>query len=354
MRNANRSRVMVVAPGRMTRGGITAVVNAYATHAVWKKWDCMWIETHSDRNIYQKLFYFLRAVGRFMVLLPAYDIIHIHFSEPVSAVRKLFFMVPARILRKKIILHFHSFSPDTTIRSRFASLYRWMFRRADQVVVLSETWKEQVCATCGRDLPIQVIYNPAFIQRQGTEIRQPYILFAGTLNGRKGYADLIRAFSKISGKHQGWNLVLAGNGELDEADALSSELGVRDRVVLPGWVHGKNKEDLFNHAGIFCLPSYAEGFPMAVIDAMAHRVPVISTPVGGITDIFTESNDLMLVPPGRPDELAMKLDLMIAHPGMRQNMAVAAYGKIERFFDLDLVAGQLDQLYGNLGRKVHA
>lgn len=206
--------------------------------------------------------------------------------------------------------------------------------------------------TCGEHLPIEVIYNPALVREDVSRPREEYILFAGTLNERKGYSDLIRAFSMIADKHPTWKLVLAGNGELAEADALSLKLGVRDRVVLPGWVSGREKEELFNRASVFCLPSYAEGFPMAVIDAMAHHVPVISTPVGGITDVFMETKDLMLVHPGRLDELAVKLDLMIGHPGTRQKMALAAFDKIRKYFDLDLVGGQLDQLYGDLGKKL--
>jgi glycosyltransferase involved in cell wall biosynthesis len=280
----------------------------------------------------------------------AYNIIHIHFSEPVSAIRKMFFMVPALLARKKLILHFHSFSPETTISSRFRPLYRWMFENAHAIVVLSESWKREVAGISEKQLPISVIYNPATIHDSSTSNREEYILFAGTLNSRKGYSDLIRAFSMVAGRHPGWKLVLAGNGETREADVLARSLRVRDRVMLPGWVSGSDKEMLFRRAGIFCLPSYAEGFPMAVIDAMSHNVPVVSTPAGGVTDVFKDGEELLLTNPGNVYELAGKLDMMIRHPVMRQRMADAAGRKISAHFSLDIVAGQLNQLYHKLDK----
>jgi len=347
-----KRKVLVLGPGRVTRGGITAVIEAYGTHPMWKSWNCRWLETHSDRSAWQKLFYFLKAFFGYPFILPGYDILHIHFSEPMSAIRKLLFMVPAKLLGKKIVLHFHSFSAGTTIESRFRPLYTWMFRNADAVIVLSEYWHRQV-ARIPEHAPIQVIHNPARIASSSDRCRYQIILFAGTLVSRKGYQELIRAFGMIADRHPAWTLVLAGNGETAEAGALCGELGITDRVNLPGWVAGREKEDLFHSASIFCLPSYAEGFPMSVIDAMAHRIPVLTTPVGGITDVFREHEHLMLVPPGNIYELAAKLDMMIRFPVMRQKMADASFTMISTMFSLDKVCGQVEDLYRSLSDHGH-
>jgi glycosyltransferase involved in cell wall biosynthesis len=268
----------------------------------------------------------------------------------MSAFRKLLFMVPAKLLGKRIILHFHSFSPETTTAGRFKSIYSWMFRHADQIVVLSDYWHEQVKKISGQT-PLEVIYNPARLPSSGSRERLPFILFAGTLGKRKGYADLIRAFAVVSSRHPDWCLVLAGNGETAEAEALSRELNISERVKVMGWVSGSKKEDLFYTASVFCLPSYAEGFPMSVIEAMAYRIPVVSTPVGGIRDVFLEHEDMLLVAPGCVYELAAKLDMMIRYPVMRQKMADASFVKIREHFALDQVGDKLDRLYHRLGKK---
>ena len=77
-------------------------------------------------------------------------------------------------------------------------------------------------------------------------------------------------------------------------EQLAESLGVADRVDFLGWVAGANKDRAFRQVSIFCLPSYAEGFPMAVLDAWAYALPVAATPVGGLPDIVSDGEDLML------------------------------------------------------------
>src|SRR4051794_28991857 len=139
-----KQRVLVVAPSRKTRGGITAVVKAYSQTHLWEDWSCYWIETHVDKNAFSKLTYFIKGFFIYLFKLPAYQVVHIHFSEPVSAIRKSFFFSLARLFGKKVIVHFHSFSPETTIKSKYRWLYKILFTKADKAVVLSEYWKREV------------------------------------------------------------------------------------------------------------------------------------------------------------------------------------------------------------------
>ena len=159
-----------------------------------------------------------------------------------------------------------------------------MFRNADAVIVLSAFWHKQVGDCIAGNGRLQVIHNPArqYLSRSD---RKQFILFAGTLNARKGYKDLIAAFALLKHWHTDWKLIFAGNGELEEARSLCQELGIADQVELKGWVDGDDKKRLFQAASVFCLPSYAEGFPMAVIDAMSHQIPVVATPIADSNEI---------------------------------------------------------------------
>lgn len=89
-----------------------------------------------------------------------YNLVHIHTSEPPSAFRKCIFMAYAKFWRKKTIIHFHSFSPDTTICSKYRYLYHYLFRKADVVIVLSETWKKVCDDVFLLGDKIKVVYNP--------------------------------------------------------------------------------------------------------------------------------------------------------------------------------------------------
>lgn len=85
-------KVLVVATSRKTRGGITSVVKAHETGEQWKKFHCRWIQTHRDGPAWRKVWYLVTALIEYMVLLPWYDIVHIHVATTQSARRKKLFL----------------------------------------------------------------------------------------------------------------------------------------------------------------------------------------------------------------------------------------------------------------------
>ena len=347
-----KHRVLVIAPSRKTRGGITAVVNAYSQTQLWENWNCYWIETHIDRGALLKLGYFLKGFFLFLIKLPRYQVVHIHFSEPVSAIRKSFFFVVAYIFRKKIIVHFHSFSPDTTIKSKYRWLYKFLFTKADKAVVLSQFWSKEVKNEFGEKVNPVIIYNPSLNVSAGPGRKQnhasKYILFAGTLNERKGFKDLIKAFSLIASKYPGWKIIFAGNGEIDSGKVLSKELHIEQQVEFAGWIAGNEKEETFINASVFCLPSYAEGFPMSVLDAMSYSLPVIATPVGGITDVFKDEYHLLIFKPGNINELADKLQRLIDSDDLKNRLVTNSSIVVKENFALSKVVEKVNDLYQSL------
>ena len=132
-------RVLVIATSRKTRGGITAVIKAYETGEQWKKYHCHWIQTHRDGMAWRKLIYFISAWLDFIVRIPFYDIIHIHFSLQRSAKRKLPFVKLAYILHKKIIIHLHC---GTQLENIWNHDYEYLFNHADVGLLLSNSLKD--------------------------------------------------------------------------------------------------------------------------------------------------------------------------------------------------------------------
>lgn len=341
-------KVLVIATSRQTRGGITSVVKAHETGNHWAKYECRWIETHRDKNILFKAFYFLRGFCQYLFFLPSYDIVHLHISEPPGTIRKSLFLLCARIMRKKIIVHFHSFSPETTLKSHFRMIYKFVFDNADVILVLSEYWKRMVNEEFSYANKVKVIYNPciAFISDKQYE-KKKQILYAGTVNARKGYADMLAAFANIAVKYPDWSVVFAGNGEIEQGKALAKELGIESQTLFLGWVDGKSKEKAFKEASIFCLPSYAEGFPMAVLDAWAYGLPVIATPVGGLPDIAEDGKNILLFTPGDIDGLVRQLDKMISNPELCCEIAKESLKLSSTTFNIETISRQLDDIYSN-------
>jgi glycosyltransferase involved in cell wall biosynthesis len=348
-----KPRVLVVATSRKTRGGITSVVKAHETGEQWNRFHCRWIQTHRDGPVWRKLWYLVTALIEYMVLLPWYDIVHIHVATTQSARRKKLFFVLAKLLHKKTILHFHPSNEKFLYEPNNQQLYRNLFSRADLVLVLSEQWRRWIKDALGLTEHIEVLYNPCPNVEQKPELKQKEILFAGTVIPRKGYADLIRGFAKITTKHIDWKVVIAGNGEIDKAKAIAKECGIEKQVEFLGWVSGEAKALAFQRASIYCLASDGEGFPMGVLDAWAYGIPCVMTPVGGIPDLVKDGADGLIFPVGDIDKLATCMEKLITNDNMRMRIVENTDKMVYGMLSVEQINKRLGQIYKKVYNSNH-
>lgn len=344
------ARVLVVATSRKTRGGITSVIKAHETGAYWKKYHCKWIETHRDGPAWRKILYFIRAYTVFLFLAPFCDLVHIHLASIQSLRRARFFLRYAKLWNKKTIAHFHPHKPDVIFDKEHQTEYKDFFMSVNRVVVLSPQWKRWVRESLDIDDNIEVIYNPCpIVGRIDDGPREKYILFAGILYKRKGYADLIEAFAMIAKNYPDWKVIIAGIPKQKEDEKLISELpqrlGVEKQIVLPGWVHGEEKDRLFRNASIFCLASKDEGFPMAVLDAWAYGIPVVCTTAGGLIDIVKDGENAMVFPYGDTKTLSFKLSKMMDDEMLRKKISKESVNLANSIFNIKNICNQIDKLY---------
>lgn len=348
------SKVLVVATSRKTRGGITSVVLAHERGEQWKDFHCHWVQTHRDGPAWRKIIYMATSLIDYSFRLPFYDMVHIHFSNGNSLRRKLVFARLAKKLNKKILIHFHAFDVECTINGQLKEKYRDLFHMADGVIVLSNWWKDEVLKTFPEITDnIKVLYNPCQkVLFDSSIAKRKKILYAGTVNSRKGYADLIKAFSNISGKNPEWMLSIAGNGEIEKGKALATSLGIGDKVEFLGWVNGDAKQKAFQEASVFCLPSYAEGFPMAVLDAWSYHLPVITTPVGGIPDVGIDGENMLIFQPGDIAALSKDLEEIINNESLRNKIANASVAFADGLFSMETVNKSLADIYNDIASRI--
>jgi glycosyltransferase involved in cell wall biosynthesis len=341
MKNKNH-KVLVIATSKKSRGGITSVVKAHMQGEQWKKYNCNWIETHRDGSYTRKLWYLFNSLFKYIFLLPFYDCVHIHFSITASAKRKFIFFRIAKILNKKTIIHFHA---GSQLKDIWNDIYNEMFSNADKSLVLSSGIKEIIEGKIGKSNKTEVLFNPCPQIKKSTENKkQNIILFAGTLMQLKGYEDLLKAFASIS-DYKDWTLVFAGNGEIEKAEKLSKELGIENNVKFLGWVNGDAKDKIFREASVFCLPSYAEGFPMAVLDAWAYGIPVVTTPVGGIPDIVKDGINGLLFQPGDIKMLKFQLDRLMKDKSLQEGLVYESDKLVEHVLNINVINKELDRIY---------
>jgi colanic acid/amylovoran biosynthesis glycosyltransferase len=141
-------------------------------------------------------------------------------------------------------------------------------------------------------------------------------------------------------------VTLAGSGpEQAGLERLADRLGVASRVSFPGAVGQDDINALYASATIFCLPSFAEGIPGVLMEAMAMRLPVVSTRITGIPELISDGETGLLVTPGRVDELSDALDRLLSDQRLCRELGSRARDKVIREFNTDTSAKQLYALF---------
>ena len=130
------------------------------------------------------------------------------------------------------------------------------------------------------------------------------LLFLGLLGKNKGIYDLLECIRDHKVEFQGkLKLYIGGNGEIEHVKQLIKEYGIADIVIFEGWVSGDKKIELLNKSDAYILPSYKEGLPISILEAMSYGMPIISTPVGGIPEIVSNGENGYLVEPGNKEDI---------------------------------------------------
>jgi glycosyltransferase involved in cell wall biosynthesis len=217
------------------------------------------------------------------------------------------------------------------------------FTRSQLMAVVDDgQWPKLHVVRCGID--------PAEYERiDDPPPGRPRVLCVGRLFPEKGQAVLLHAFARLAEQGCDAELELVGYGPDEERlRTLTHELGLTDRVIFAGAVGQDAVAEHYRAASVFCLPSFYEGIPVVLMEAMASRRPVIATAVAGVRELVRDGETGLLVSPGRADELADALQRLLEDSGLRRKMGQAGRRYVERHYDIDSSADTLARLFGSL------
>jgi glycosyltransferase involved in cell wall biosynthesis len=368
-----QTRVLMLGAGLDVKGGITSVEQLILENAP-SKVKIHHVATFAQGSAIHNIRVFLRAAQTLLQTLITgnSDIIHIHFSERGSTFRKAIITLIALGLRKPVVLHSHG----ATYEEFFAKLPRTvqnflalLFGRCTKLIVLSESWKAYFLEKFELDeSQIAVLHNPvklppAVPQRTGNE--QVTFVFLGRIGKRrgsleiaksvvafpqqdKGAFDLIKAFAALPEQQRNRaKLVLAGNGDVEMAQQLVRELGLEEQVTVLSWISPADRDQLLANADAFVLPSYNEGLPMSMLEAMAWGVPAIVTPVGGIPEVIADKQNGLLVQPGNQQQLVQAMQSLIEDEGLRLALGTAGRTRVQSL-DVNNYMSSLLKVYASV------
>ena len=168
------------------------------------------------------------------------------------------------------------------------------------------------------------------------------LLFLGNLSERKGVSDLISAISKSQvAKLDNFEAIFAGKGDIEGYTAKAKEQGVDKVISFVGWADQKKAATLMANADVLVLPSYDEGLPLVILEALANSAAVICTPVGEIPNELQDGRDAVFVQPGDINGLANAIDSILGNPALRKKLEQGGRALYERKYSLDMFADSI-------------
>lgn len=174
------------------------------------------------------------------------------------------------------------------------------------------------------------------------------LLFVGRLAAVKGVALLLQAFAKLLRAHPEAKLRLVGDGpERDGLEAMARALGVEEAVTFLGYLGQEDVAGELDAADMLVLPSFAEGVPVVLMEAMASRIPVVASRVAGVQELVEDGVSGAVLPPGDVETLVETLIRLLSNPETRAQMGQAGRAKVEAEFDIVKEADWLGYLFSS-------
>lgn len=300
-------KVLMLGPDRGVHGGISAVVNELYAAGFDQEVSLKYIGTMKEGSKLRKLLVAAFAYCRFVKELSWCDVVHVHFSSDSSFMRKSFFIKRAKKSGKKIVLHQHGGDFKTFYNKELSDAKKEYVKKilgmGDVMLVLTQGWKDFFGQITDPD-KIEVFPNGIRVSGCKPQGHKDYnkVLFLGRICKDKGIDELLGAMKEIHDANKNAHLYLGGIYEDSEYKEKVEKCG--DFVTYLGWIGGQEKEEYLDQCGILALPSYYEGFPVSIIEAMLHECVVVASAVGGIPEIIDDGVDGILFAPR--DEKAVK------------------------------------------------
>jgi glycosyltransferase involved in cell wall biosynthesis len=268
------------------------------------------------------------------------DVVHTHGMFASNLLSR----VAARSAGAAVVGHVHGPGVFPRLGGAYRLVDNLTSRLCDRLIAVSDHTRRELLAQGIPERLIEVVRNgfdppqPPPESRNGSRL----IVCVGRVEPMKGQADLIRALTQVPDAR----LLVVGRdvrGHRAELEALAAELGVAGRVELAGV--RTDVLELLADAAVLALPSYSEGFPIVPLEAMAVKLPVVATAVGGTPELVVDGETGILVEPGDVDALAAALRAVLDDPQRARAMGEAGYRRLLERLPEDAMVERVQQIW---------
>lgn len=359
-------KIVVLGPALTAVSGVSTHLNQLFSSTLGEEVIFLHFQVGSEgrqETTLQKLVRFLTSPVAFAAYLLRQKphIVHFNTSLDFKAYwRDTLYLAVARLLRRKVIYQVHGGAlPDEFFAGNAA--LTWLLRRVlslpDVVVLLAQVElaayqkfvPEQNLEVVANAIDAAALSSGPIHARHGTPLQLTYL---GRLAVDKGIFESIEALAILIRKGRDLRLTIAGDGpEEGSLKGRVAELGLAKHVVFQGPLFGVAKNLLWLSTDVFVFPTYREGLPYSLLEAMAAGAVPITTRVGAIPDVMQDGIHGLLIEAKDPVGLARAIERLDDDRVCLEKMAVAGRARLLEAYTMARLTGDFRRLYADLARE---
>jgi glycosyltransferase involved in cell wall biosynthesis len=356
-------KVLILIPGKNARGGIT---NYYASLKDHFSLPVDYLErgarTWPDRTWpIRELFRVFKDAWKFLMLVRTgkYGLVQTTTSfSNMALLRDGLFILIAKFYRVKIIVFYRGWDMTLTdkIERKHLGLFKKVYFKADAVIELAKanieklrSWgytKPCYLETTVVDQKLLYGIDEEFILNRSRKDPSRFnMLFLSRIEITKGIYEAIDTYKILKKSHQNLSMTIAGDGsELENIKRIIDEEKLNG-IIITGFVEKNEKAEIFMKADIFIFPSYFEGMPNAVLEAMSFGIPVITRPVGGVADFFINGKNGFLTESKEPAIFADLLEKLLSKGDLYSEICINNYKQAMNNFISSVVVRRIEKIF---------
>ena len=356
-------KVVILGPSRTAASGVTTHVNMLFASPLAGDFELLHFQVGSEGRSENGLQRLARILGSpiklaLLILRTRPDLVHLNTSINVKAYwRDFVFLIVAELLGCKIVNQIHGgvmparFTQGSAIKYQ---LFQCFIRCSDVIVLIS---KEAHRAYSKFTPGTRLVYVPNAIEQSGligdilpTDPKQPLrLIYVGRLTYEKGLFEALDAIAKLVAQGRKLSFQIVGGGEAEgKLRERVKHCGIVEQVHFLGPIFGDAKNRLWQQADVFVFPTYSEGLPYSMLEAMAAGTPPITCPVGAIPDVMEDSVHGLLVPPRDVDAIAQAIARMDEQRDQLHRMALAGRQCVLEHYTAQRLAHDFRGIYNSL------
>lgn len=350
--------VLTIGSSNSVKGGITTVIEQFLNYS-WDSIDMSFLPTYIEGGKIKQMFFFCVAIWKylFVLLFDRPDIVHVHMSYKGSFIRKFIMVKMSKVFKVKTILHLHGSEFKIFYENSNTAVQRCikqLFESVDQTIVLGQSWFEFIQNIAPKSR-ITICNNAIDIPIEIANLNKGEfnILFLAVLLKRKGIYDLVDVVRNLKDErffeHKNIKFIIAGDGpEYQNLVDYVQKYKLESLIDIIGWIDSTQKQKLLKNSQLLVLPSYNEGLPMAILEAMSYGIPIISTDVGSISEVVIPRKTGYLISPGNVGQLKSAIKEVTENKECWRTLSINAKNLIVNSYNKEKYLNNFQKIYINL------